>query len=64
MNTALIFKIIGIGLVISIAHQILTKTGRDETAMLVTVSGVIIIMLMIVQEIHDLFDTVIRLFGI
>ena len=64
METALILKIIGVGLVVSIAYQILSKTGRDEQAMLVSVSGVIIIMIMIVQEVYDLFDTVIRLFGL
>jgi len=64
MDTELILKIIGIGLVVSIAYQILSKTGREEQAMLVSVSGVIIIMIMIVQEVYDLFDTVIRLFGL
>ena len=64
METALILKIIGVGLIVSIAFQILSKTGRDEQAMLVSVSGVIIIMIMIVQEVYDLFDTVIRLFGL
>ena len=64
MDISLIFKIIGIGLVVSIAYQVLSKTGREEQAMLVSVTGVIIIMLMIVQEIYDLFDTVVRLFGL
>jgi len=64
MDISLIFKIIGIGLVVSIAYQVLSKTGREEQAMLVSVTGVIIIMLMIVQEIYDLFETVVRLFGL
>lgn len=64
MDTELIFKIIGIGLIVSIAYQVLTKIGRDEQAMLVSVSGVIIIMIIIVREMYNLFDTVKRLFGL
>ncbi len=64
METELILKVVGVGLIVSIAYQILVKTGRDEQATLVSISGVILIMLMIVQEISDLFSTVIRLFGL
>lgn len=64
MDTELIFKIIGIGLIVSIAYQVLVKVGRDEQAALVSVTGVIIIMIMIVREVYNLFDTVKRLFGL
>lgn len=64
MDTGLILKVVGVGLIVSISYQILVKTGRDEQATLVSISGVILIMLMIVQEISDLFGTVIRLFGL
>ncbi len=64
MDTELILKVVGIGLIVSISYQILVKTGRDEQATMVSIAGVIIIMLMIVQEISDLFGTVMRLFGL
>lgn len=64
METALILKVVGVGLIVSIAHQILVKSGRDEQATLVSIAGVVLIMLMIVQEISDLFNTVISLFGL
>ena len=64
MEIQLILKIIGVGLVVSIAYQILSKAGRDEQAMLVSISGVVVIMIIIVQEIYDLFSTVVRLFGL
>lgn len=64
MEIQLILKIIGVGLVVSIAYQILSKTGREEQAMLVSIAGVVVIMIMIVQEIYDLFSTVVRLFGL
>lgn len=64
MDAGLIFKVVGIGLLVSVACQILSKTGRDEQAMLVSVAGVVIIMLMLIQEIAELLSTIRTLFGI
>lgn len=64
MDAGLIFKVVGIGLLVSVAYQILSKTGRDEQAMLVSVAGVVIIMLMLIQEISELLETIRRLFGL
>ena len=64
METEIILKVVGVGLIVSIAYQILVKSGRDEQAMLVSIAGVVLIMLMIVEEISDLFNTVIKLFGL
>lgn len=64
MNVALVLKIAGIGLIVSVAHQILSKSGRDEQAMLVTVAGVIIAMLMLVGEIASLLQSIRQAFGI
>lgn len=64
MSAELIFKIIGIGLLVSVSHQILTKSGRDEQAMLVTIAGIVVVLLMLLDEIALLLDTVRSLFGI
>jgi len=64
METELILKVVGVGLIVSIAYQILVKSGRDEQATLVSVAGVILIMLMLVEEISDLFNNIIKLFGL
>ena len=64
MDTALIFKVVGIGLLVSVSYQILNKSGRDEQAMLVTRSGVIIVLLMMVNEISDLLTKIRELFGL
>lgn len=64
MDTELIFKIIGIGLIVSIAYQVLVKVGREEQATLVSVTGVIVIMIVLVREMYNLIDTVKRLFGL
>ena len=63
MDVSLILKVAGVGLLVTVAHQILSKAGRDEQAMLVTLSGIVIVLLMLVQEIGVLFDTVKAVFG-
>lgn len=63
MDVSLILKVAGVGLLVTVAHQILSKAGRDEQAMLVTLSGIVIVLLMLVQEIGKLFDTVRAVFG-
>lgn len=63
MDVSLILKIAGVGVLVSSASAILSKSGRDEQAMLVTVAGVIVVMLMLVGEIGELFDTVQSVFG-
>ena len=64
MDTGLIFRIVGVGLLVSVACQILSKTGRDEQSMLVSVAGVVLIMLMLVSEISDLLQTIRSLFDL
>ena len=64
MDTTLIFKVVGIGLRVSVSCHILNKSGRDEQAMLVTLSGVVIVLLMMVNEISDLLTKIRELFGL
>lgn len=64
MNVALVFKIAGLGLIVSVAHQILAKSGRDEQAMLVSVAGVVIAMLLLTGEIASLLQSIRSAFGI
>ena len=58
MEIGLILKLAGIGILISIVSAILSKSGRDEQAMLVTVAGIIVVMLMLVEEVGTLIDSV------
>ncbi len=62
MNIELLLKVAGVGVLVTVAHQILSKSGRDEQAMLVTLSGIIIVLMMLVQELGGLFDTVRSIF--
>ena len=63
MDVGLILKIAGVGVLVSSASAILSKSGRDEQATLVTIAGFIIVMLMLVGEMGELFDTVRSVFG-
>lgn len=64
MDISLLLKIAGVGLLVSVVFQILTKAGRDEQAMLISLAGVVIVLLMLVQEIAELLDVIRGLFGI
>ena len=63
MDVSLILRVAGVGILVAIAAQILQKSGRDEQAAFVIVSGVIVVFLLLVQEIGNLFDTVRGIFG-
>lgn len=58
MEIGLILKISGIGILVAIVSSILSKSGRDEQAMLVTVAGIIVVMLMLVEEVGGLIESV------
>ena len=63
MDVSLILRVAGVGLLVTVAAQILSKSGRDEQATLVTVSGLVVVFLLLVEEIGRLFDTVRAIFG-
>lgn len=64
MNIGLLLKIAGVGLLVSVAYQVLHKSGRDEQATFVSLDGVIIVMLLLVAEINNLFTTIRNVFGL
>ena len=64
MDISLVVKIAGTGLLVAVINQILSKYGKEEYAMLVTISGLIIVMLTLSREMSGLFDTIRSLFGI
>lgn len=63
MDISLILKIAGIGMLVSVASQILSKSGRDEQAMLVTVAGIIATLMLLISKISELFDMIVSAFG-
>ncbi len=64
MDIDLIIKVAGVGILVAFAYQILSKSGRDEQAMLVSLAGIIIVMLMLLTRISSLISTVKAIFGL
>ncbi|MGN8895759.1 stage III sporulation protein AC [Intestinimonas massiliensis (ex Afouda et al. 2020)] len=64
MNVDLIFKIAAIGILISVLNQVLTRSGRDEQATMTTLAGLVVVLMMVVQQISELFELVKDLFGL
>ena len=62
MEIDLIFKIAAIGIIVTILHQVLARSGRDEQAMMTMLAGLVVVLMMVAQKIADLFDLVKRLF--
>ena len=63
MDISLIIKIAGVGILVAVATQILSKTGRDEQAMFVTIAGILVVLMLLVSQIRNLFDLVSSVFG-
>ena len=64
MDVEFIFRIAAIGIIVTVLHQLLVRSGREEQAMLTTLAGLVVVLLMVVQAIADLFSTVKGLFGL
>ena len=64
MDIDFVFKIAAIGIIVSVLHQLLVRSGREEQAMLTTLAGLIVVLMMIVTEISNLFDTIKSVFGL
>ena len=64
MDVSLIMRIAGVGILVSVANNILSKSGRDEQSVFVTIAGIIIVLLMLIGEIDRLFDSVRSIFGL
>lgn len=64
MDVDLIMKVAGVGMIVAVVCQILSKAGREEQATLVSITGIVIILVMIIEEIGDLLETLKRIFGL
>ncbi len=64
MDVDFIFKVAAIGIIVTVLNQLLVRSGREEQAMLTTLAGLVVVLLMVVQVIAELFDTVKSAFGL
>ena len=63
MDIDLVFKIAAVGIVVAVLNQLLVRSDRPDQAMLVSLSGLITTMMLLVREISSLFDLIKSLFG-
>ena len=64
MNIDFVFKIAAIGIIVAVLNQLLFRSGREEQAMMTTLAGLIVVLMMIISQISVLFDTIKDLFAL
>jgi stage III sporulation protein AC len=64
MNIDLVFRIAGTGIIVAVLNLVLKRAEREEQAMLTTLAGLIVVLMLIIDEIANLFETVKSVFGI
>ena len=64
MEIDLVFKIAAIGIIVAVLNQLLIRSGREEQALMTTLAGLIVVMMIIVQEISNLFNLMKAVFGV
>lgn len=63
MDISLLLRVAGVGMLVTVTAQILGRAGRDEQAMLISLTGIVIVLLMLVREIGSLIGEVREVFG-
>ncbi|MBR2716954.1 MAG: stage III sporulation protein AC [Oscillospiraceae bacterium] len=63
MELELIFRLAALGIVVAVLNILLARAGREEQALMVTIAGLVIALVMVVQEISEFFSLTRRLFG-
>ena len=64
MDIDLIFKIAAIGIIVAVLNLLLKRAERDEQAMMTTIAGLVVVLMMLIGEIGTLFETVREVFGL
>ncbi|MDR0818416.1 MAG: stage III sporulation protein AC [Oscillospiraceae bacterium] len=63
MNIDLIFRIAAVGIIVAVLNLLLSRSGREEQALMTTIAGLVVVLVIIVREISDLFALIKNLFG-
>ncbi|MBQ3478625.1 MAG: stage III sporulation protein AC [Clostridia bacterium] len=58
MDIDFVFRIAGIGIIVTVISQLLTRAGRDDIALLATLSGLVVVLMMVVGMISDFFSSI------
>ena len=60
----LIFKVAAIGILVAVLNMLLVRAGRDDQAMMTTLAGRVVVLMVVIREISSLFDTIKSVFGL
>lgn len=63
MEVDLIFQIAGVGIIVSVLNQLLVRAGREEQALLTTIAGLVVVLVILTREIGELFETIKQIFN-
>lgn len=63
MEIDFIFKIAAIGILVAVLNLVLIRAGREEQAMMTTLAGLVVVLMMIISKISELFETIVTVFG-
>lgn len=64
MDIGFVFKLAAIGIIVAVLNQVLVRSGREEHAMIVTIAGLIVVLMMLIPQIGELFQTVKNIFDL
>lgn len=64
MDIAFVFKIAAVGIIVAVLNQILSKSGRDDYAMLTTIAGILVVLMMLLPRMQSLYHTVRSVFDL
>ena len=64
MEVDLIFKVAAIGILVAVLNQLLIRSGREEQAMMTTLAGLIVVMMILIREISDMLQLIKQTFGL
>lgn len=63
MNVDLIFRIAGLGIIVAVLSQLLSRSGRDEQALMITIAGLVVVLFILTEQIGSLFEQIKTTFG-
>lgn len=64
MDVDLVFKIVAIGILVAVLNILLSRAGRDEQALMTTIAGLVVVLVLVIQKISELFDLIKSLFSL
>ena len=64
MDVDMIFKIAAVGILVAVLNLLLSRSGREEQALMTTIAGLVVVLFLVVQEISDLFTLIKSLFDL